>query len=63
MSHNLTGRLDGYFVDPASGNLVLTRKATGAIDQGVAHPDALDDISGRPRAGRPDLGAWEIRAD
>jgi len=63
MSHNLTGRLDGYFVDPASGNLALTPKATGAIDRGVGHPAAPEDISGRPRAGLPDLGAWESRED
>jgi hypothetical protein len=61
MRHNLTGRLEGYFVDPASGNLALTREATGAIDQGVPDPEATEDIGGRPRVGRPDLGAWEFR--
>ena len=63
VSHNLTGRLDGYFVDPASGDLTLTRKATGAIDRGVPQPEATEDISGHPRAGRPDLGAWDFRED
>ena len=61
MRHNLTGHLEGYFVGPASGNLALTREANGAIDQGVADPEATEDIGGRPRAGRPDLGAWEFR--
>jgi len=61
MHHNLTGHLEGYFVSPASGNLALTREANGAIDQGVADPDAAEDISGRLRVGRPDLGAWEFR--
>lgn len=56
---NLSGRLDGYFMDPASGDLALTRKALGAIDQGVPTTGATEDISGRPRGGRPDLGAWE----
>lgn len=61
MHHNLTGRLEGYFVDPVAGNLALTREATGAIDQGVPDPEATDDIRGRSRVGRPDLGAWEFR--
>ncbi|HRZ57680.1 MAG TPA: right-handed parallel beta-helix repeat-containing protein [Candidatus Paceibacterota bacterium] len=61
MRHNLTGHLEGYFVSPASGNLALTREANGAIDQGVPDPEATEDISGRPRVGRPDLGAWESR--
>ena len=61
MCHNLTGHLEGCFVSPASGNLALTREANGAIDQGVPDPEATEDISGRPRVGRPDLGAWESR--
>ncbi len=56
---NLTGRLDGYFVDPAAGNLALTSAATGAIDQGAALPEVSDDIRGHRRSDRPDLGAWE----
>ncbi|MBI4661137.1 MAG: right-handed parallel beta-helix repeat-containing protein [Verrucomicrobia bacterium] len=60
LRQNLSGRLDGYFVDTASGNLALTRSATGAIDQGVSLPDVADDIRRRPRKGRPDLGAWEL---
>lgn len=62
-THNLTGRLDGYFVDPETGNLALSRNATGAIDQGAFLPEVIEDISGRPRVGRPDLGAWEFRED
>lgn len=61
LSHNFSGRLDGYFVDPLSGNLALTPEATRAIDQGVPDPEATEDITGRPRVGRPDLGAWELR--
>jgi hypothetical protein len=57
---NLAGRLEGYFIDPASGNLALTRAATGAIDQGVSLPEVAKDIRQRARTSRPDLGAWEF---
>ena len=60
LRQNLAGRLDGYFVDPTSGNLALTPAATGAIDGGVSLPEVADDIRGRPRSGPPDLGAWEF---
>jgi len=64
LRNNLTGRLEGYFVAPASGNLALTAAASGAIDHGVSLPEVTDDIRGRPRAGgRPDLGAWEFEAE
>jgi len=61
--HNLSSRLEDYFVDPASGNLALTAAATGAIDQGVPLLEVIDDIRGRRRVGPPDLGAWEIGHD
>jgi parallel beta-helix repeat protein len=60
LRQNLAGRLDGYFVDAASGNLALTSTASGAIDRGVSLPEVTDDIRRRPRNGRPDLGAWEF---
>jgi hypothetical protein len=60
LRQNVARRLEGWFVDPASGNLALTAKASEAIDQGVSLPDVGDDIRGRPRSGRPDLGAWEF---
>lgn len=60
LRQNLDGRLDRYFVEPASGNLALTPAATGAIDQGVSLPEVTDDIRRRPRTGRPDIGAWEF---
>ena len=59
LRQNLARRLDGDFVDPASGNLALSPAATGAIAEGVSLPEVPDDIRGRPRRGRPDLGAWE----
>jgi hypothetical protein len=50
----------GQFVAPASGDLHLTAGATGAIDQGVALTDVLDDIDGTARSdGHYDLGADE----
>jgi hypothetical protein len=55
----LTGHLDGYFVDPASGNLALTSSATGALSRGVPLAGVSDDIRARARAENPDLGAWE----
>lgn len=60
LRNNLTGRLDGFFVNPTLGNLALTRTATNAIDQGVPLSDVTEDIRRRPRSGQPDLGAWEF---
>lgn len=60
LRQNLVSRLDGYFVDPTSGNLALTQAAVAAIDQGVLLTDVYEDIRQRPRSGRPDLGAWEF---
>lgn len=63
VAHNRNGRLEGWFVDPSSGNLALTEKATGAIDKGAPRPDVPEDIRGRARVGLPDLGAWEFDDD
>ena len=60
LRQNFAGRLDGYFVDPTSGNLALTQAATEAIDKGVSLPDVTEDIRRQPRSGRADLGAWEF---
>jgi hypothetical protein len=59
LSHNLAGRLEGYFVDPEAGNLELTREAAGAAGQGKLLPEVTEDIRGRTRSDPPDLGAWE----
>ena len=59
LRHNLARRLDGYFADPASGNLGLTSLAREAIDQAQSLPEVRDDIRQRPRGKTPDLGAWE----
>ena len=60
LQHNLTGRLEACFVNPAFGDLSLTREATRAIDQGVGLPDVTEDIRRRPRQDPVDLGAWEL---
>jgi hypothetical protein len=57
---NLTGHIDNYFVDPATGNLALTQEATGIIDQGVYLPEVTEDIRRKSRSGQPDIGAWEF---
>ena len=60
LRQNLAGRLEGYFVDPTSGNLALTQAATGAIDKGASLPGVTEDIRRRVRDGLVDLGAWEF---
>lgn len=57
---NLAGRLDGYFVDPGTGNLALTPTATRAIDQGVPLTEVTNDIRGRLRSNLPEVGACEF---
>lgn len=59
LRNNLARRLDGYFVDPAAGDLALTPAAKEAIDKGLLLREITDDIRQRPRTGTPDLGAWE----
>lgn len=59
LRNNLARRLDGYFVDPASGNLALTPAANEAIDRALSLPEVRDDIRQRTRTGTPDLGGWE----
>ena len=58
--NNLAGPFDGWFVDPAAGNLHLTAQAIDAIDRGLVLPEIVDDIDGRPRGRSPDIGAWEF---
>ena len=60
LRNNLAGRLEGYFIDATSGNLALTIAAAGAIGKGMLLPEVTEDIRGRRRGGRPDLGAWEL---
>jgi pectate lyase len=60
LQQNLTGHLDNYFIDPASGNLALTRAAIEAIDKGVSLTGVTEDIRRLHRPEFPDLGAWEF---
>lgn len=60
LTNNLSGRLDGYFIEPASGNLALTATASGAIGQAIPLADLLHDIRLQPRKPPVDLGAWEF---
>ena len=60
LQQNVSGRLDNYFADPAAGNLMLTKSAARAIHSGIALPEVSEDIRHRPRAERPDVGAWEL---
>jgi hypothetical protein len=61
--HNLARALDGYFENPASGDLRLTSKATAAFKQGVPLVEVTEDIRRAPRTGSPDLGAWQIESN
>ena len=60
LRQNVTGRLEGYFVDPAVGNLTLTPFATRAIGQADLLGEVADDIRRRPRSARTDPGAWQM---
>lgn len=57
---NVTGRLDRYFVNPAAGDLALTREAIQAINKALPIADVVEDIRRQPRDNRPDIGAWEF---
>ena len=63
LRQNVARRLEGYFVDVASGNLALTPKATDAIDQAASLPEVTDDIRQHARPTRPDIGAWEFKRE
>ncbi len=63
LRQNVARRLEGYFVDVASGNLALTPTAIRAIDQAAALPEVTDDIRQRARPTRPDIGAWESKRE
>jgi hypothetical protein len=60
LQNNLAGRLDGYCVDPVSGNLALTPTATRAIDKALRLHGLAHDIRGWPRTDASDIGAFEF---
>lgn len=49
------------FVNAAKGNLRLTEKATDAVDKAIPLPQVGEDIDGKPRGLKPDIGAHEFR--
>jgi hypothetical protein len=59
LENNVTGPLDGYFADPAVGDLRLTPAARRAIDAAVPLAEVTEDFFGDPRGERPDVGAHE----
>ena len=60
VENNVAGPLEGYFVDPAAGDLRLTAAAEEAIDRAIPLPEVTDDVDGRVRPARPDIGASEF---
>ncbi len=56
--NNVVGPMDGWFVDPAAGNLRLSREVAEVVDQGLALPEVVDDIDAPPsrRASRSRSG-------
>jgi hypothetical protein len=57
---NHVGPMDGWFVDPAAGDLRLARPVEEAVDQGLVLEEVTDDFAGQRRGERPDLGAFEF---
>ena len=51
--------MDGWFVDPAAGNLRLSSPVAEVVDRGLVLPEIVDDIDGRRRGSSPDIGASE----
>jgi hypothetical protein len=57
---NLERVLTDAFVDPAKGNLHLSREAAETISRGTRLPDAPEDVDRRPRGPKPTVGAHEL---
>jgi hypothetical protein len=54
--NNIVGPMDGWFVDPAAGNLRLSAEIAEVIDQGLVLAEIVDDIDARRRGTSPDIG-------
>ncbi len=54
---NITGIPEGYFTNPATGDLHLTKNATEAIGKGLQLSDVKNDIDRQKRGKHPDIGA------
>ena len=62
LRNNVSGGLDGFFVDPKAGDLRLTGAAVQAVGRAVPLPDVKEDFEGCPRDAAPDVGASEFGA-
>ena len=56
---NLTGKLDGWFVDPRIGDLHLAAKGARAVGAGAALKEVTEDFDRQKRKAVPDVGADE----
>ena len=56
---NVTGELEGYFVNPLAGDLHLTDTAVGAFGEARPLKELADDFDRQKRKARPDVGADE----
>ncbi|OFY11712.1 MAG: hypothetical protein A2X05_15785 [Bacteroidetes bacterium GWE2_41_25] len=54
---NLTGDMEGYFVNPVTGDLHLTKLAKAALGKGLQISTVSDDIDRQKRKKHPDTGA------
>jgi hypothetical protein len=59
-SSNIFGQLNGWFVDPGTGDLHLTDKAEPARGNASAIEDVPEDFDGRKRKAAADVGADEV---
>ena len=59
VSGNITRDLSDAFVDARAGDLHLKRRVADVVDAGRPRADVSDDIDGRARDGKPDIGADE----
>lgn len=57
---NVTRNLSDAFVDVGKGNLHLKGNVPGVVDAAVPLPEVPEDIDGRRRGARPDVGADEL---
>ena len=57
---NREGVTAEMFANPAAGDLHLKARADGIADAGEPLPDATEDLDGRKRGRKSDLGAHEI---
>ena len=60
VENNLLSARYHWFVSPQTGNLHLTKQASGAIGKGVQLKEVNDDFDGQSREGSIDLGADQV---